>query len=136
MIVPRTQAVPVASVPEGAEVFVDGELVGTTPITVELSTTSDHEVMIRNGSAVRSWTLTRQVGAEGTAGFVLDGVVLTGSLGVAALGALLSIGTPDDGRATATMLLVVAVGATPLVVDLAADQYYELVPREIAADFE
>jgi hypothetical protein len=131
------QAIPVSSVPEGAEVFIDGELVGTTPISVELSTTGEHEVVIRYGSEVRSWTLTRQVGVDGTVGFVGDGVVLMGGLGTALLvgSAAAQFGT-DAGQAATGVIVSVAIGATPLVIDLVANDYYELVPKEIVAEFE
>jgi hypothetical protein len=42
-----TQAVPISSDPSGADVLVDGNLVGTTPTTVELKRKTDHLITIQ-----------------------------------------------------------------------------------------
>lgn len=136
MFTPGIQAVPISSVPEGAEVFIDGEFAGTTPITIELSTNADHEVMIRFGSEVRTWTLARQVGAAGTAGFIGDGVLLLGGLGTAAFVGFLAAVGGEQGQPEIALLVIGTASVAPLVIDLAVNQYYELVPREIEAGFE
>jgi hypothetical protein len=41
------QNVGVLSVPEGAQVFVDGEMVGVTPLRVPVSTETDHSVYVK-----------------------------------------------------------------------------------------
>ena len=41
------QNVGVWSVPEGAQVFVDGDLIGVTPTRVAVSTESDHSVFVK-----------------------------------------------------------------------------------------
>ncbi len=41
------QRVGVESSPEGSEVYLDGELVGTTPMTLRVSTQTDHSVYVK-----------------------------------------------------------------------------------------
>ena len=41
------QNVGIESAPEGAEVFLDGEWVGTTPLRLAISTASDHSVYLK-----------------------------------------------------------------------------------------
>ncbi len=41
------QRVGVQSAPEGAEVYLDGELVGLTPLRVRVDTRADHSVMVK-----------------------------------------------------------------------------------------
>jgi hypothetical protein len=54
---PNPQHVPVASDPEGAEVLVDGTLMGVTPITLELSGLKDYEVVLRLQGQERRFVL-------------------------------------------------------------------------------
>lgn len=50
---PQPQAIPVRSVPAGAEVFVDGVGMGTTPITLELDARRSYEVRLVQDGAER-----------------------------------------------------------------------------------
>lgn len=43
------QRVGVESAPEGAEVYVDGEFVGVTPLRLRVGTGADHSVMLKKG---------------------------------------------------------------------------------------
>ena len=47
---PQPQAVPVNSQPAGAEVFVNGEPMGHTPVTLNLDARQTYEVSLRLGS--------------------------------------------------------------------------------------
>jgi hypothetical protein len=129
------QMVPVTSVPERAEVFVDGVSVGFTPIDLRLRRGVDHVVTVRLGERERVVTLTSSVQpllvaidvvpigiAGGLAWAVSFGCALTGFLG-------------GDTSCGGVAALFVAVGAVPLVVDGATGSFYRLGPDAIAVDF-
>ena len=54
MFTPSFQEVPVASTPEGAEVWIDGEFVGVTPVTVTVKANQNHEVVTKLGDDVKA----------------------------------------------------------------------------------
>jgi hypothetical protein len=65
-----------ASTPAGAQVFVDGEPVGTTPLTVNLSNTKPHTVVFKKqGYADVGCQLNRGTGAGWVIADVVFGVV-------------------------------------------------------------
>lgn len=54
----------IESQPGGAEVYIDGEYVGTTPLKVHLSIHQEHTIEFRKeGFAARTFTLSNEVGA-------------------------------------------------------------------------
>ena len=56
--------VDIGSQPAGAEVYVDGEYVGTTPVQVELSVHEEHTIVFRKeGFDDRTFRLSNEVGA-------------------------------------------------------------------------
>jgi len=59
-----TQAVPVTSEPAGAEVLVNGILMGTTPIKLKLKTNKTYTITIRKNGVSRTFTLTNKIGVH------------------------------------------------------------------------
>lgn len=59
----KTPEIDVASNPEGAEVYVDGHYVGTTPVEVELSVREEHVIEFRKeGYENKTYRVSRFVG--------------------------------------------------------------------------
>ena len=83
MFNPRHQEVPVTSTPEGAEVWIDGEVVGVTPVTVTVKADENHEVVVKLGDEERAWALERRKSAGGVLGLAGDVLILvpTGLVG-------------------------------------------------------
>jgi hypothetical protein len=73
-----TTLVTVRSDAPGAEVVVDGEARGTTPLTVPLEHRSSHNILVRYGAFARSYRLESGVGA----GWVVLDLVFTSLIGV------------------------------------------------------
>lgn len=61
--------------PSGAEVIVDGQSLGRTPVTLELDRTTPHYVTIIKDGIERSYALHRDIGAEWIILDVLGGLV-------------------------------------------------------------
>lgn len=143
---PEMQAIPTTSMPEGAEVWLDGEWVGITPVIVEVGVFEDHELIVRLGERESVWELRRTVSDVAAAGISLD---LIGGLPVVLLGSALAIEGgrpcgPQDGwfrfcgnpDMIGLGIAIAAVGLTPIVIDAATNDLYELVPREIVVEFD
>lgn len=135
LITPSMQPIPVASIPDGAEVWVDEVYVGVTPLVVEVEANQTHEVRVKLGDDVKVWTLERRVSTYGGVGLGLDTLGLVSAGFVGALGVAAGAAFEDPGAVTLGVVLVVA-GTIPLGVDLATGQYYALTPQEITAEFE
>ena len=144
MFTPGIQAVPVASTPQGAEVFIDGDFVGITPIIVSVTANENHEVIVRLGEDEMAWTLERQIGVSGGLGLAGD-VLIAAPTVVIGGGIALIGGTPCHGDnlfcGGFPQLLIIgigiaAAGLVPIIVDVTTHAYYELVPKEITAEFE
>ena len=72
----KTPAVDLASTPAGAEVYVDGYYVGTTPVQVNLTVREDHVVEFRKeGHDTRTYRISRFVGFGWIVLDVLTGLV-------------------------------------------------------------
>jgi hypothetical protein len=71
----ETQDVPVASMPEGAEVYIDGVYQGTTPLQVNLRSDSTYIVTLRLDDQERVVTLRNEVGTLWVVLDVLSGLV-------------------------------------------------------------
>lgn len=132
-----------SSVPE-ASVWIDGELEGTAPIVLHISTNQRHEVIVRTENQSKVWVLEPTTSGTGVGGLIGDGLILVGAgvgatnlLVVAAVGGALS-GGADMGQSTTVAALGIAVGVAglaPLVVDLATNNLYELQPSKLDAVF-
>lgn len=140
---PVTQDVPVTTRPEGGEVWVDGKLVGTAPLTLRLDTRTKHDVTVRRGNDIRTWTLEQQVSSGSGLALTVDAAVLVsgGYCAVVAFeGAAYYASTYDmwdfGSWDIALGIGCIVVGLAPLAVDVATNHLNALQPREIAADFE
>lgn len=64
-----------ASDPDGAEVIIDGQSLGTTPVTLELDRSTTHQVVIKKDGAEKSYVLQNKVGAGWVVLDVLGGLI-------------------------------------------------------------
>lgn len=72
----KTRAVSMASEPSGADVYVDGARVGTTPMAFELNIKTDHVIAFRmDGHKEVSCTIDRSVGAGWVVLDILGGLI-------------------------------------------------------------
>lgn len=68
--------VDISSEPAGADVYIDGEYVGTTPVEIALSVHTEHTVVFRKeGFADRTFTLSNEVGVLWIVLDVLTGLI-------------------------------------------------------------
>jgi len=71
-----TQGIPISSDPLGADILIDGMLVGSTPALVEVKRKRDHLVVIqKRGYAPKSVALVKNVGGA-VWGNILNGVII------------------------------------------------------------
>lgn len=71
-----TQSIPVASSPSGADVKLDGNKVGQTPLTVEVKRKTDHLLTIEKaGYQVESVAITRNIGGAVFGNILAGGLV-------------------------------------------------------------
>jgi hypothetical protein len=128
-----TQTVPVTSLPERAEVFVDGTSAGFTPVELELARNRAYEIEVRLGSQTRSFSLRSDVQGA-MVGLDLVPVAAGGSLLL--FGSLLNaILGPGSGSAAPAIALVGA-SLVPIGVDFGTGAIYRLHPGEIVAVFD
>ena len=129
------QMIPVASAPQGAEVYVDGEHMGITPMQVDLSRASVHTITLKLGDLEREVLITNV--PEGGS-IALD--IAPAALGGAGLISVLASPSEDDfglkGIALAITIPIFLASLTPLVVDASTGAWYELSPGEVFVDFE
>lgn len=139
------QLIPVSSAPSGAEVFVDGERVGVTPLELELARANSHTIVLRLGDLEREVIITNTLNGGMVALDIAPGAIILTLL-------LLPAPQPEpcgpndwfcggfdldlSGLVTAVVIGGVVVGATPVVVDAATGAWYELSPGEVFVDFE
>jgi hypothetical protein len=127
-----TQTVPVTSLPERAEVFVDGVSAGFTPLELELARNRAYEIDVRLGSQTRSFSLRSDVQGA-MVGLDLVPVAVAG--GIALAGATFAAALGGSANATAIVALV-GVGLVPIGVDFGTGAIYRLDPGEIVAVFQ
>ena len=71
-----TQGVPVSSDPSGADILVDGMLVGTTPTDIELKRKRDHLIVIeKKGYAPKSVAVVKNVGGAVWGNILAGGLI-------------------------------------------------------------
>lgn len=137
---PQPQAVPVDSRPAGAEVFVDGESVGTTPITLMLDSNRDYEVMLSLGGEERVVLLKSEIDGLYVALDIVPGL----GLGIAglAIGQSCSGVGADFGCVGGAlvgvvgMTLGVASAGVAIAVDATTGAWTYLSPGEILVMFD
>ena len=133
-----TQQVPVQSEPPGAEVFVNGEFQGTTPITLALPKRTEHVVVLRYGGQQQSLTLSTVVDSTFLALDIAPGFVTAGVSGVF----IASVDYSDARNAQFAVIGVmgVVVGLSSAVVsvgiDAATGRWYRLTPGEVLIVFD
>jgi hypothetical protein len=127
-----TQIVPVTSLPDRAEVFVDGVSAGFTPLELELARNRAYEIDVRLGTQTRSFSLRSDVQGA-MVGLDLVPVAVAG--GIALAGATLAAAIGGPGSATPAIVAVVGLGLVPIGVDFGTGAIYRLDPGEIVAVF-
>lgn len=132
-----SQGVPVSSVPAGATVIVDGEEVGTTPVTVALSRSTDHTVVVKRGTQQRTITLHSR-GPDGEAIGIMVAEAVPGT--AATVLVALSPCPPASGglcEGVHSMGLFAASGSAllPVIIDLSFESYDHLEPDKVMVDF-
>ena len=132
------QRIPINSNPEGAEVLLNGEPVGVTPLELELARNKTHTFkLIHDGQeqivVVKSSTDTTSV--------VLDIIPAAISGGVTTA-ACLSINSEEQGLASVGLgvfcaggVLVTLLAGTPIYVDAATGAWHQLTPKQVMVDF-
>ncbi|MCC6547763.1 PEGA domain-containing protein [Candidatus Sumerlaeota bacterium] len=84
----RTQRLTVSSTPDGAEVFVNGELVGTTPVQTKINRRDDSNIMIRKeGYKTITKTTSRELSGVGIVDVIFGCIWLVPFLGLLGDGA-------------------------------------------------
>ena len=143
------QHVPIDSAPQGAEVFVDGRFVGTTPITLELGNRSEHELHLRLGDKETSVTLRSGLATTFVAIDIAPGLVVAG------VSALILATPPDRGpaesggpmpvirldpyiRRGAGIGIAIGLGSAAInaAVDASTGRWYRLTPSEVLVVFD
>lgn len=141
-----TQLIPITSSPVGAEVIVNGELVGRTPLEVELGRGGEHAITLRWNGQERSFTLYSQSDNEAAGLLVADAVpggVLIG-LGAVNLISCRSSASPREfdfsELCRGLSLGIIGIGATavaiPVGIDTTTGAVMQLSPSEIFVAFE
>lgn len=133
------QQVPVRSTPPGAEVFVDGERLGRTPLEVQLTRAGVHSVTVRLGDQERFVMLDTGIDGEGGLWLLADAVPGGVLLTAAAVG--LGGCSAEDGLACAAIgvpLLAAGAGLVllPVGVDLLSGAAAQLSPGEVLVTFD
>ena len=138
------QLIPVSSAPLGAEVFVNGELIGITPLEIDLARANSHTILLRLGELEREVIITNTLNGGMVALDIVPGAIMLTLLLLPtaksdsenSLSSAADWGFDFSGIVTAIVIGGVVVGATPVVVDAATGAWYELSPGEVFVDFE
>lgn len=128
-----TQTVPVTSLPDRAEVFVDGVSAGFTPLDLELARNRAYEIDVRLGSQIRSFSLRSDVQGA-IVGLDLVPVGVAGGIGLFL--AALSSALPGPDNTVPVIVAMVGVSLVPIGVDFGTGAIYRLDPGEIVAVFQ
>jgi hypothetical protein len=139
MVNGTTQTVPVQSTPEGAEVFVDGELRGVTPMELVLRRGETVSVIVRLGGEQRDVVLTSRVDgglvAVAAAPGVLAGAATIGACGRSAHGSPDMWSSISRGLACQAGILATLAALAPLAIDAGTGAWYHYDMAEIVVSF-
>ncbi len=136
LFAPEEQAVPVRSQPAGAEVFLDGERVGRTPLILTLRREGTYRLRLVHGGQERTATLTSEVSGTYLALDVLPGLGLAG--------ASIALATACDdpyvclfAASAASTGIAVGLGASASAsaTDAISGAWIRLRPVEVAVNF-
>lgn len=134
-----TQSVPFDSNPQGVEVFLDGEFLGMTPLTVELARGGSHALRVRLGEQEREVIVTNSIDDAGGGLIALD-VAPGETLAVTAALTPLDPDNPFFGLQQNALLVLIGIGvataALPLGLDVGTGAIHELSPGEVRIDFQ
>ena len=141
-----SQDILVNSRPPGAEVYLEGELIGKTPMEIKLKRSGSHEITLRYGEQERVVIVKSRAD---TRSIILDAIPL------AIIGGLTAWTCIDSGRSSSSSggwsfgdysglqrtvcvggILVSLASTTPLIVDGATGAWHVLSPKEVMADFD
>ena len=136
------QTIPFDSNPPGAEIYLDGNLVGVTPTTVKFSRARNHVLLVRSENWEREILLTHSIDPEGGWLLFVD-VVPGGGLAIASAaqgcgggGGMFDFSGLCRGFRGIGIGFGLTTAGIPLVIDLATGAYYELSPGEVFVDTE
>lgn len=129
------QNIPVGSTPPGAEVILDGDVVGVTPVEIQVSRSGEHTLTVRFGEQEQDVILTPVASSVGSALLAVD---------IAPGGALVITGavTPCEGEFLCEDLRPYIIGTgvvlavIPLGIDLATGAYLDLSPSSVMVEFD
>ncbi len=137
---PSSQHVPIDSAPPGAEVFVDGTLVGTTPITLELEKRSEHTLLLRLGDKEQSVTLRSGIDGAYVALDVAPGLAMAGAsalvLATTDYSNIGALGWAVPGMAAIGIAVGLGSAAINVAVDAGTGRWFRLTPGEVLVVFD
>ncbi len=128
------QMVPVSTQPVGVEVYLDDELMGVTPLELNVSRGQSHDLLLKYGEQERLIRLEPQVVNDGWPGISLDAIPV-------GLGAALSIPSmasyPDFSKDIGLLIMLPSVAVSGLLigVDIVTGAIYTLNPAEVTESF-
>jgi hypothetical protein len=137
----RTQMIPFRSAPAGAEVFIDGESKGFTPLTLELRRNQSYKVVLNYHGQKQTVTITHLLESDKVALDVVPAVLGSGFALYVCIDAFSKATESLEAGITGYFYCAgsAALGAlltTPTVVDSVSGSWYYLAPSEIVVEFE
>lgn len=140
----RTQIIPFTSTPSGAEVIINGESKGYTPLELDLRRNQSYEVILRFEDKEQKIVITNIPESRNIA---LD-VIPAGITGTFTLFICIDSLIPNPSNDTndlvfdfsplfcAASAAITAVAATPITVDAGNGAWFYLSPNEVSVNFD
>lgn len=130
------QDVPVTTNARGAEVWVDGRIYGYAPLTMQLDTRTKHDITVRRGDDIRTWTLEPHPSTNGALFLAADTAVLAPGIWCAVKSFEEAQTLHYDNQIARVMgIACLVIAVPPLVIDIATNHVSELQPGEITVEF-